>query len=187
MYDKENELQMQYGYSHGIVLVIDPFSIKCVFDEYEDQLSDVDKANISAADTTDLLLGFITKLKAVAQINPAERANVPLAIVINKIDSADLGLRLGARGVLRYKELNPDSTINDLEITNMLCRKFFEDYKLNNFLNNIELNFSNYRFFSCSAMGHEKDAGKYRPSGVMDSIYWIIKQADRKLGSTWKS
>lgn len=185
MYDDENELQLQYGYSHGIVLIVDPFSIHRVYDDNEHMLSDIDKANISRADTTDLLIGFISKLKAVAHIKPAEKAKTPLAVVINKIDSADLRLRIGDMGVKRYRASNAGTELDDAGIMDLLCRKFFTDYGLTNFLNNIDLNFSNCRFFACSAMGHEMNAGAYEPYGIMEPVKWIIEQADKKLGNAW--
>lgn len=186
MYDDENELQLQYGYSHGIVLLVDPFSIKRVYEDNEHMLSDVDKANVSQADTTDMLIGFISKLKAVAHIRLSEKARIPLAIVINKIDSADLRLRVGDLGVKRYRAGNPDTKESDAQIMDMLCRKFFDDYGLNNFLNNIDLNFMNCRFFACSAMGHEMNTGPYKPYGVIEPIRWIVEQTDRQLARTWK-
>ena len=56
---------------------------------------------------------------------------------------------------------------------------------MENFLNNIDLKFKNNRFFACSAIGHTRDKGRYNPTGVMQPMEWLFRNADIKMERTW--
>ena len=47
-----------------------------------------------------------------------------------------------------------------------LCRKFLREMAMESFLNNISLQFKQ-PLFACSAIGHSRGKGPYRPEGVL--------------------
>ena len=86
----ENEMQKQYEYCQGIVFMLDPFSIPTVRAKYDVQLTPEDRAGIGKADVNGIINVFINKLHEVTGLSDRKMANVPIAVVIGKTDSAGL-------------------------------------------------------------------------------------------------
>ena len=62
-----------------------------------------------------------------------------------------------------------------------LCRRFFADNGMGNFLNTVESRFATTRYFACSAIGHVRGTGPYAPRDAMEPISWILAQSDPEL------
>lgn len=112
-------------------------------------------------------------------------ATVPLAVVINKIDSAGLEQDIGDMAVNKLLGTKPDKFTNYYDTEDYLCRKFLKENDMESFLNNINIQFKNNRFFACSAIGHTRDKGKYEPKGVLPPMQWLFNIADHKMGQIW--
>lgn len=56
---------------------------------------------------------------------------------------------------------------------------------MESFLNSITVQFKNNRFFSCSAIGHTRDKGRYRPEGVLAPMEWLMSFADSQIAKVW--
>ena len=56
---------------------------------------------------------------------------------------------------------------------------------MKSFLNNISIQFKNNHFFACSAFGHKRDKGEYKPEDVLSPMEWLFKNADPKMGQLW--
>ena len=183
---QEKEVQKQYEYCHGIVLVVDLLSIQPVYDKYEYELSEVDKSRRDTVDVTAITNVFINKLREVTGLSSARKHSVPLAVVITKTDAIpkiDRQLSLDAARALYSSDKKKFKTVYDAE--DYLCRKFLVDNGLKNFLININMNFSNNRYFSCSPIGHTAMDGPSKPKGVMPVMEWLVGRADRSLGRLW--
>ena len=112
-------------------------------------------------------------------------STVPLAVVISKIDSAGLDQDVGQRAVEKLMKAQPQVFTDFFNTQDYLCRKFLRENGMESFLNNISLQFKNNRFFACSAIGHSRGKGPYRPEGVLPPMEWLIQNADPKLGQLW--
>lgn len=183
--NSENEVQLQYGYCHGIVMIVDPFSIPSVSARFEGRLSPEDVAGIGRADINAITDSFLTKLHDVTGMTDKEVSSVPLAVVISKIDSAALEQFVGETAVNQLMRSNPLRFSDFYDTEDYLCRKFLKENDMANFVSIIDLQFKTNRFFSCSAIGHTRDKGKYEPVGVMAPMEWIFRNADDKLGELW--
>lgn len=183
--NSENEIQKQYEYCQGIVLMIDPFAIPTVRNRCEDKLTSEDIAGIGKADINGIVDSFLNKLREVTGLSDKKMSSVPLAVVIGKIDSAGLIAEIGDSAV-RSKMASDSERFSDYYDTqDYLCRKFLRENGMESFLNNVDLKFKDNRFFSCSAIGHTRDQGQYHPQGVMAPMQWLFGKADPKMAQVW--
>lgn len=183
--NNENEVQKQYEYCQGIVLIIDPFAIPAVRCKYEELLEPEDIAGIGKADINEIINSFMKKIREVTGLNDNKMAMVPLAVVINKIDSAGLDQDIGDLAVRKLMRTKPDIFKNYYDVQDYLCRKFLMENEMGSFLNNINMLFKNNRFFACSAIGHTREKGKYDPKGVLPPMQWLFGVADDKMALLW--
>jgi GTPase SAR1 family protein len=184
-YNNENEVQKQYEYCHGIVFVLDPFAIPAVRYKYEHQLSPEDIAGIGSADINGIINSFLNKLREVTGLQEQTMSSIPLALVINKIDSGGIGNEIGKTAVTRMMKPGSTGYGDFYDTQDYLCRKFLIDNGMEGFLNNITVKFRKNRFFACSAIGHSRDRGAYRPEGVMPAMQWLFNNADTTMLRVW--
>jgi len=183
--NSENEMQKQYEYCHGIVFVVDPFSIPSIRYKYESELAPEDIAGIGKADINGVVNSFLNKLREVTGLTDYKMSKVPIAIVVNKIDSAGLFTEIGQGAIKALMVSDPVKYNNAQDVQDYLCRKFLEDNGMEAFLNNVNIKFKNNRFFACSAIGHPRDKGAYQPQGIMQPMEWLFRNADSKMAKLW--
>jgi GTPase SAR1 family protein len=183
--NNENEIQKQYEYCQGIAMIIDPFAIPSVRNRLEDQLTPEDIAGIGVADIDEIIDSFLNKLREVTGLNDKKMSSVPLAVIISKIDSANLQNEIGDMAVRRTMSAQPQVFNDYFNTEDYLCREFLRNNGMTSFLNNINSRFSNNRFFSCSAIGHTRDHGRYVPSGVLPPMQWLFDNADSSMRKSW--
>ncbi len=183
--NNENEVQKQYEYCQGIVLIIDPFAIPSIRYKYEELLAPEDVAGIGKADINEIINSFLNKLREVTGLSDNKMATVPLAVVISKIDSAGLEQDIGTLAVNKLMKTDPEKFTDFFDTQDYLCRKFLKENNMESFLNNISIQFKNNRFFACSAIGHTRDKGQYKPEGVLPPMEWLFRNADPKMGQLW--
>lgn len=181
----ENEMQKQYEYSHGMVLMIDPFSIPAVRHRSEDQLTPEDIAGIGEADINEIVDSFLNKLREVTGLSDKKMSSVPLAVVIGKIDSAGLANEIGDVATTAKMAANPEVFTDYYDTQDYLCREFLKDNGMEAFINNVNLKFKDNRYFSTTAIGHTRDQGEYNPQGVMPPMQWLFSKADSTMASQW--
>lgn len=181
--NNENEVQKQYEYCQGIIFILDPFAIPSVRAKYEEKLTPEDKAGIGNADINGIINVFINKLHEVTGLSDNKMSNVPIAILIGKIDSAGLNEEFSETKISGINAMFPGIDKNDS--VDYLCRNFLRENGMEGFLNEIKLKFKNYRFFAVSAIGHTRDAGQYHPVGVLEPMEWISSIADKQFFSLW--
>lgn len=183
--NSENEVQKQYEYCQGIVLIIDPFAIPSIRHKYEELLEPEDIAGIGKADINTIIDSFLNKLREVTGLSDNKMATVPLAVVISKIDSAGLEQDVGTMAVNKLMKAEPERFVDFYDTQDYLCRQFLKDNGMESFLNNVCIQFKTNRFFACSAIGHSRDKGEYKPAGVMPPMEWLFRHADSKMGQVW--
>jgi hypothetical protein len=183
--NNENEVQRQYEYCQGIVFVIDPFAIPSVRARYESMLTPEDRAGIGRADINGVIDVFINKLREVTGLSDSKMSKVPLAVVIGKIDSAGLASEFSEERIKEIQNADPAKPLDRYDAIDLLCRQFLRENGMEGFLQTIDMRFSNNRYFIVSAIGHTRDAGRYRPIGVLEPMEWISTIADKQLGDLW--
>lgn len=183
--NSENEVQRQYEYCQGIVLLIDPFAIPSVRLKYEEFLKPEDLAGIGKADINGIINSFLYKLREVTGLSDNKMAAVPLAVVISKTDSAGLDQEIGETAVNKMMRAEPEIYKRFYDTEDYLCRKFLKENEMENFLNIIIMQFKIIRFFTCSAIGHTRGKGQYKPKGVLPPMQWLFGMADSKIGQIW--
>lgn len=183
--NSENEVQKQYEYCQGIVLVIDPFAIPSIRHKYEELLEPEDIAGIGKADINTIIDSFLNKLREVTGLSDNKMSTVPLAVVISKIDSAGLEQDIGAMAANKLMRAEPERFTDFYDAQDYLCRQFLRDNGMESFLNNVCIQFKTNRFFACSAIGHTRDKGQYKPAGVLPPMEWLFRHADSKMGQLW--
>lgn len=183
--NNENEVQKQYEYCQGIIFIIDPFAIPTVMAKYEHMLTQEDRAGVGKADINGIINIFINKLREVTGLSDKKMSKVPIAVVIGKIDSANLWNEFSDEKIDEVRCLFPKVEIDHSDAIDYLCRKFMKENEMEGFVNAIDIKFKNNRFFVASAIGHTRGAGAYNPVGVLEPMEWICTQADKKLASLW--
>ena len=182
----ENEIQKQYEYCQGIVLIVDPFSIDSIRYKYEKDLSPEDLAGIGKADIGGIIDTFINKLRVVTGLSDRKMMQVPLAVVISKSDSASLDEEFSKEKVDALISSMANQNVLYQDALDCVCRNFFVQNGMESFLNIVDMKFKNNRFFACSAIGHKRDAGEYAPKGVLEPMEWLFQQADNKMKRHWQ-
>lgn len=145
--------QNYYKYIHGVIFIIDPLSIRNK--EKSIKLKDESiNCNSSDANVDDLIDRFILGLREIKQIQLNKFIDIPVVVIINKIDAFDY--KGDATDFL--KEMGEEKII----------RKF-------------EHNFENYQFFLCSALGNAGKGETCGEKGIEESIKWILSQSNSEL------
>lgn len=183
--NNENEVQRQYEYCQGIILIIDPFSIPTVRAKYEPELTPQDIAGIGKADINGVVNVFMNKLREVTGLSDRKMSEVPIAVVIGKVDSGSLMQEFSEERIGQIMEQNPALTLDRSNAIDYLCRRFLVDNEMAGFLNTINIKFKRNRCFIASAIGHTRDAGEYRPMGVLEPMAWIAGISDPRLAGLW--
>lgn len=181
----ENEVQKQYQYCHGIVLMIDPYAIPSVWHQFGRFLSENEKNAVGKNDVYEIINSFSKKIKEITGLSDKNMSKTPLAVVLSKTDSGHLNQILGDEVVNTLVRENPDKFTDFNEAQDYICRKFLRENEMDGFLNSISLQFKKNRFFSCSAIGHGVGDGCYEPRGVLSPIHWICSLSDSKIAQVW--
>lgn len=181
----ENEQQLQYNYCHGIVFIIDPLSIREIYNRLDETADVRDAQSLGTEDLTMVLDAFLNKLRVVTGKSESKKMDVPLALVISKCDLPILQEDLGEDRIEEMVNAAPEgSEISRLAAQEELCRQFLREY-MPDFMQNVDMKFEKYRCFCCSAIGHTRETGKFEPKGVLDSMEWIFSEADADLQHVW--
>lgn len=182
--NSENEMQKQYEYCQGMVLIIDPFSIPAVRNRYEEDLQAEDIAGIGKADISGIVDSFINKLREVTGLSAGKMSATPIAVVISKVDAKGLQKVIGKEAVSQaYAKMKSMGTeIEEIDVEDFLCREFLEENGMESFISTLNLKFKKNRYFACSSIGHTREHGEYNPVGVMEPMEWLIKNADPVMG-----
>lgn len=172
-----------YGYIHGFLIIIDPFSIPELLNEYRENLK-LHGAEVrpSATMLEDAFDTMLINLEKNHKIKREEKVGKPCAIVINKVDAFDLEQRIGDEAVKTYMLKYPElKSMQDAR--HQLCKDLFKSWGLGNFMRKLEQKFKKCRFFTCSALGRipKNDGVPFTPIRVVEPLTWLLGHASRDL------
>lgn len=143
LYQGAPELQGQeyYSYTHGIVLVIDPYSMPEVRSAQGRDYEGVQHAIRPSSELTEAVYGrMVESLRGFSQTTG--RIDQPLAVVVTKTDA--LGLR---QQIQREGHGSDSSELSDA------VKQWLVKHGEGNLVRTIERDFKDVRYFACSALG----------------------------------
>lgn len=163
-------------YARGLLFLVDPLRIREVAHALRHTLTEKER-HVPPAD-------YLNDARKLASIFRRVPVPIPLAIVLNKLDrwgpimEDGTVLKEVARGV-PIPELgsrNPDGAIHE-EVRSALRR-----WGATGFLEHVEINFPDHRFFACSTLGDaaqpEEDAPQPLPTPLLieQPVLWLMRQ-----------
>ena len=172
--------QGYFTYVHGIIFMIDPFSLPKVRRERGAEIEQVKMSlRPSTLDAETAYANMVTSFEASVGLKPGVLFPHPIAIVISKVDALNLESEIGAPAARALMERDPRIPLEE-DALSILARQFLLDNGLDNFVRQVELQFRNVKYFSCSALGrlpNASDASAFTPVRVLEPFIWLLGHA----------
>jgi hypothetical protein len=166
-----------FRYVHGIIFIIDPFSIELFVREHQAEI-DVVRQAVRPSDIgpMEAYSRMMSVLETVFGLKKETLHELPVAVVVSKSDALNLESMIGHTAAVELMNNNPsiqfeEDAINDLVI------QFLQKYQLGNFLRDLSGQFNNVRYFSCSSLGRLPDEDTrlaFQPVRVIDPFLWLL-------------
>lgn len=175
-----------YTFSEGAAFLLDPFSITSVKAQNADEISR--EMGICEVNINTICESLINTLNQVKVKKHGGKFTIPIALVINKVDTALLKQQCGSDAVSRLMTAMPDLFGDRYVAMDYICRCFLAENGGDNFISNLDLNFDTVHFFYSSPMGFVPKGinARFRPENVLPVMQWMLQRADKKLGSVWR-
>lgn len=176
--DEENTmLQSYYPYAHGLIFIIDPFSIDSFYRKNEEQIEAL-KTQIrpSSASVMSTYERMLSMLESTKQVKGEDRFSYPIAVVVTKTDALSLEDVIGSTAAKELM-LQHDNYRFEHQAIHDLTKQFLIDYGLDNFVRDVQLRFKEVGFFSCSALGRlpsEDDHSSFMSIRVLQPLLWLL-------------
>lgn len=162
-----------YDYFHGLIFIIDPFSIPEIHGQYKNQLSTNSSIRPSNYPLEDVYDASIINLEKNYGFKVTEKITKPVAILFSKSDAFDLQSKIGKEAV--EKLLASDNTIKTKqEAMNKLCKEFLSSNGMDALLRKMEWKFPNSSFFAISSGGKNS-------IGIDNATNWILGKIDKSF------
>lgn len=171
-------LQTYYAYVHGIIFVIDPFSIPAIRAKYEAELAHLDELRPSTLDLMEAYERMLRVIEAAPRLTRGSKFAQPLAVVISKCDALDLEQQIGEPAAADLMGSTPAFELPE-DAMSELVERFLCENGMENFVRNLQLQFEKVRYFSCSALGRMPgtDPGQpFKPQRAIDPLLWMLGQ-----------
>lgn len=171
---------LNFGYTDGVLIIIDPTTIKAVRNESEKngQMIPDNSFADNEANAEDVIIEFIQQFSRLSNRSSNKMIKIPVAVIINKADLKAVKNKIGLRAIEKMYQSNPAKFNDDINIArNTACRNYMISIGMANTINNLESVFSKVQYFPSSAMGHMAEEGTpFSPFGVIEPIGWIASQ-----------
>jgi formylglycine-generating enzyme required for sulfatase activity len=174
--------QRQYSYCEGIILVVDPFSLRNVRQAYADLHQGREPVNFSETDVNDVVVGFINEYTRIGSLKAGQKSDIPVSVVIAKADVDVVKNEIGPQRIADTYRKNPRLYSTEKDTRDTICCDYLRAGGMDNMINNLTAQFKQIHYFPVSAMGHEQENSEtYDPWGVLDAVLWIILERDQAL------
>lgn len=182
---------LNFAYSDGILIILDPTAVRSVRAENEKKGQHVPEKSYSdnEAETEDIIIEFIQQFSRLSNRSSSKKIKIPVAVIVNKVDLKAVNSKIG-RDAIAYKfKANPSLYKgNYADARNEICRNYIISLGMANAINNLESVFPNVQYFAVSAMGHIFQEGQpFVPIDVIEPIAWVAAQNNSKLSSLLKA
>lgn len=165
---------LNFGFSDGIVVIIDPLSVQSVRNE----CGKLDAGSVSGSsqdNSESIVIHFITKFSEISGRAARKMSGIPVAVLVAKSDVKGIKDKIGPTKIKSAFRADPARYHNSVEVAaDDICRQYLADIGLSNILNNLDAVFSMVRCFPISSIGHTARRGHpFEPYGVIEPIAWI--------------
>lgn len=179
---------LNFGYTNGIIIVIDPLSVPSLRSECIRRCELSSAVDFSNDNSESTIVEFINKFSEIAGRAARKMSDIPVAVVISKCDIKSIKSRIGLPKIKVQYNKDPEKYNNDLSVArDTICREFLNDIGLSNVINNLESVFSEVSYFPTSAIGHTPEANiKFEPFGIIAPLAWITQKRDSTINQALK-
>lgn len=186
--DEYEKSPLNFGYTDGIIIIIDPLSVASVRNECVRQGESSTTSGFSTDNCEAIIVDFINKFSEIVGRSARKMSDILVAVLIAKSDVKRIKSSIGMPRIKTQYKKAPETYNNDLSIArDEICRAFLNDNGLANVVNNLESVFSEVCYFPMSAVGHSPEAGvAFEPFGVIDPVAWIAKKWQSAIYPTLK-
>lgn len=169
--------QTYYKYVHGLIFVIDPFAINLYQRQHETEIEELkDKIRPSGLEVMDAYERMLAVLESSVGLKRGKKFPHPIAVVVSKIDALDLDNQIGYLAAERILEKIPLIRFKE-DAVSLLVEQFLIDNQLGNLVRDLHLQFSEVKFFACSALGRIPDGENpvpFEPVGILEPMLWLL-------------
>lgn len=179
---------LNFGYTDGIIIIIDPLSITSLRDECIRQGDVITSSDFSNDDCETIIIDFINKFSEIVGRSARKMSDIPVAVLIAKSDIKRIKSSIGLPKIKAQFKKEPEKYNGDLSAArDEICRSFLNDIGLANVVNNLESVFLDVCYFPISALGHPLEVGvAFDPFGVIEPVTWIAKKRQSAIYPTLK-
>jgi GTPase SAR1 family protein len=168
-----------YSYADGFIFLIDPLSIGRYAMEVVDKIQ-IDRYGVSTKDFDEILNVMLINLEKMFNLKPNDILQRNLAVVINKCDVPGLEEMIGDTAAQKYLSQHPEcDNFNDAR--NKVCQEFLERYESGNFVRTANSKFKQVQYFTCSALGHNREGVPFESKNVEAPLLWILNKVDHRI------
>lgn len=177
--NERTNLQSYYKHIHGLLFIIDPCAISAFRLKYKEQIQAISPylgpCESEIMQVYDRMIRMLEKKRG---LRTMRRYPIPIAVVITKVDALGLDQEIGASAARRLMASDPSYRTED-DAIHKLVQEFLGKHGLGNLLRNFEYQFSNVRYFSCSALGRlptQTDTSRFVPNRTLSPFVWLLMQ-----------
>jgi len=172
---------LNFAYSDGIIIIIDPLSVCSVRKECEETIGIASVSGYSNDSAEDIIVHFINKYSEVAGRTARKMSDTPVAVVITKVDLTAIRRKVGTVKIKSEFASNQGQYYSYEEACDKLCRQYLSDIGLANVINNLDSVFSRIAYFPISSIGHYADGNQFEPQNVITPISWLARQCQSSI------
>ena len=186
--DEYEKSPLNFGYTDGIIIIIDPLSIPSIRNDSVCQGESSTMSGYSTDNCEAIIVDFINKFSEIVGRSARKMSDIPVAVLIAKSDIKRINSSIGLPKIKAQFKKKPEKYSSDISVArDEICRSFLNDIGLANVVNNLESVFSDVCYFPISAVGHTPEAGvEFEPFGVIAPVTWIAKKRKSAVYSTLK-
>jgi Double-GTPase 2 len=162
--------QDYYSYTHGILFLIDPFSLPAVRLNLARQIQEAATLiRPCEEDPQDVYARVINTLRA--RSKQGSLASVRFAVVITKIDAFEMEARIRSAKPAGLDGMSPQ------EVLSRTIRQWLLEQGQGNIVTSVEQSFKTVRYFCCSSLGRMADgsASAFHSTGVLQPLAWVME------------
>jgi len=168
--------QIYFKYVHGLIFVVDPFSIADLRHELGAKIDDVRMTlRPSPIGVMESYERMVTVLETNLGLVRGKPYPHPISVVVTKVDALDLESRIGEPAALALVASDP-KVVDKSSAIDRLVRQFLGRYGLENFVRDVDRQFTSVRYFSCSALGRMPGTSvdRFVPLRALDPLESIL-------------
>ena len=172
---------LNFAYSDGIIIVIDPLSVRSVRKECEASSGSTSTNGFSDDSVEDIVVHFINKYSEVAGRMARRMSDTPVSVVIAKTDLTSIRRKIGSAEIKAEFSANQTQYLSSGDARDKVCRRYLAEIGLANVINNLDSVFSRVSYFPVSSIGHCEDGRPFDPQNVITPMGWLARQCQSNI------